>query len=80
MRNLDRHAPQHQDRPRKLILFPFTEWHLAPLFVAWDNYCNYVQSHWVEDEQLIVATLAEPSNAGAVLSRLRGGIRARGGV
>ncbi len=52
------------DRPRKLTLFPFTEWHLAPLFVAWDNYCNYVQSHYVGDEQLIVATLAEPSNSG----------------
>lgn len=48
------------DRPRKLTLFPFTEWHLAPVMRPWDNYRNYIESHWIEDEGLIVATLADP--------------------
>ena len=56
------------DRPRKLILFPFTEWHLAPMMRPWDNYRNYIGSHWVQEEGLIVATLAEPSRPGLFYS------------
>ncbi len=55
-------------RPRKLTLFPFTEWHLAPMMRPWDNYRNYLESHWVEEERLIVARLAEPSAPGLFYS------------
>jgi cellobiose phosphorylase len=52
------------DRPRRLALFSFTEWHLAPVMRPWDNYRNYIESHWVEEERLVVATLAEPAVPG----------------
>ncbi len=50
--------------PRRLTLFPYFEWHLAPYTKPWDNYRNYIQAHWAEGEGLIVATLADPAKPG----------------
>ncbi len=50
--------------PRRLTLFPFVEWHLAPYLRPWDNYRNYIESHWREDEGLVVGTLWEPARPG----------------
>jgi len=47
-------------KPRRLTLFPFVEWHLAPQMRPWDNYRNYLEAHWVEEEKLVVATLWDP--------------------
>jgi len=51
-------------KPRRLTLFPFTEWHLAPMMRPWDDYRNYIESQWVEKQGLIAATLAEPTAPG----------------
>ncbi len=51
-------------RPRALVLFPYVEWYLGPHMKPWDNYRNYIQAHWVEEEGLVVATLAEPARPG----------------
>jgi len=50
--------------PRRLTLFPYLEWHLAPYMKPWDNYRNYIQAHWTPEEGLIVATLADPARPG----------------
>jgi cellobiose phosphorylase len=51
-------------QPRRLTLFPYLEWHLAPYTKPWDNYRNYIQAHWSEEDRLVVATLAEPAKPG----------------
>ena len=51
-------------KQRRLTLFPCVEWYLGPYMKPWDNYRNYMQAHWVEEEQVIVATLAEPACPG----------------
>jgi len=50
--------------PRRLTLFPYVEWHLAPHMKPWDNFRNYLQAHWVEEERLILAALADPARPG----------------
>lgn len=49
---------------RRLTLFPYVEWHLAPYLKPWDNYRNYIEAHWVEREGLVVATLYDPRRPG----------------
>lgn len=51
-------------RSRRLTLFPFVEWYLARYLRPWDNYRNYLESHWQPDEGLVVATLWEPAEPG----------------
>jgi cellobiose phosphorylase len=51
-------------RPRRLTLFPYFEWYLAPYMEPWDNDRNYLQAHWSGAESLVVATLAEPAKPG----------------
>lgn len=51
-------------RPRRLTLFPYTEWHLAPIMRPWDDYRNYLESRWQEEDGLIAATLADPAAPG----------------
>lgn len=50
--------------PRRLTLFPYVEWHLAPYMRPWDNYRNYIEARWVAEEELILATLYEPAFPG----------------
>ncbi len=52
------------EESRRLTLFPYMEWHLAPHMNPWDNYRNYLQAHWVEEERSILATLADPARPG----------------
>ncbi len=51
-------------KPRRLTLFPYTEWHLAPMMRPWDDYRNYIESQWIAEQGLIAATLAEPTAPG----------------
>jgi cellobiose phosphorylase len=51
-------------KPRHLTLFPYTEWHVAPMMRPWDDYRNYLESKWLEQEGLIAAALADPTAAG----------------
>ena len=51
-------------KPRRLTLFPYTEWHLAPMMRPWDDYRNYIESQWIAAQGLIAATLAEPTAPG----------------
>ena len=48
------------DARRRLTLFPYLEWHVAPYMRPWDNYHNYLHAHWVSQERLIVASLTDP--------------------
>jgi len=50
--------------PRRLILFPYIEWHLAPYMRPWDNYRNYLEAHWDPEEEAVLATLWEPASPG----------------
>jgi cellobiose phosphorylase len=50
--------------PRRLTLFPYLEWHLAPYTRPWDNYRNYIAAQWSPEERLIVATLNDPAHPG----------------
>jgi cellobiose phosphorylase len=54
--------------PRSITLFPYIEWHLAPYMKPWDNHRNYIQAHWVGDEKLILASLADPAAPGTTFS------------
>ncbi|UCC68694.1 MAG: hypothetical protein JSV79_01795, partial [Armatimonadota bacterium] len=52
---------------RRLTLFPYVEWHLAPHMKPWDNYRNYIEAHWVE-EGLIASRLWDPAATGQYYS------------
>lgn len=60
-----RNASEEQ---RRLTVFPYVEWRLAPHMKPWDNYRNYIRAHWVADERLILATLADPARPGTEYS------------
>ncbi len=51
-------------KSRKLSLFPYVEWHLAPYTKPWDNYRNYLAAAWSAQENLIIATLNDPAKPG----------------
>lgn len=54
---------------RRLTLFPYVEWYLAPHMKPWDNYRNYLEAHWVETEEgVIAARLWDPAAPGKYYS------------